>query len=541
MATSPAPVSDPAINALEEPKGSLLDSKFAKSSPGKAGTIIFAIALLAGVIYIGRNLSVDLAVVHSPSVFPFILLGIALFIALAFEFVNGFHDTANAVATCIYTHSLEPHIAVVYSGIMNFIGVLLSSGTVAYSIVQLLPVELILKVSKGSGFAMVFALLVAAILWNLATWWRGLPASSSHTMVGSVIGVGIANQLMHGRSGVSGVDMDQVLKVGKALLVSPLVGFVMAALLFLLFKLVARDPRLYKAPEGTEPPPFYIRLLLIGTCGGVSYFHGSNDGQKGMGLIMLILVGTVPTAYALNHTVSNKDVQTFAAVSTQAINALRGLQLRVARRGSRGDAGQRPQPDVPHQRSHQPAAKNRSEDERGRYEGARQLPRVPRQIDQVHPNLGKGGSGSRSWPGHDDRLEAHRDHGRREDRQDAPDLRAGRLGGDHRDDHHLAGRHLRRSGQYDPRTELRHRRHHGLERQWSAAGDGKKYRPGVGLYPACRSPAFGRFVLALQQVGWRVEIFAAIWRGRPLCRPFSFAALSRRPRALYTHTCTHEP
>src|SRR6202035_4800009 len=107
-------------------------------------------------------------------------------------------------------------------------------------------------------------------------------ASSSHSMVGSVIGVGIANQLMHGRSGVSGVDMDQVLKVGKALLVSPLVGFVMAALLFLLFKLVARDPRLYKAPEGTEPPPFYIRLLLIGTCGGVSYFHGSNDGQKGM-------------------------------------------------------------------------------------------------------------------------------------------------------------------------------------------------------------------------------------------------------------------
>ena len=326
MATSPAPVSDPAINALEEPKGSLLDSKFAKSSPGKAGTIIFAIALLAGVIYIGRNLSVDLAVVHSPSVFPFILLGIALFIALAFEFVNGFHDTANAVATCIYTHSLEPHIAVVYSGIMNFIGVLLSSGTVAYSIVQLLPVELILKVSKGSGFAMVFALLVAAILWNLATWWRGLPASSSHTMVGSVIGVGIANQLMHGRSGVSGVDMDQVLKVGKALLVSPLVGFVMAALLFLLFKLVARDPRLYKAPEGTAPPPFYIRLLLIGTCGGVSYFHGSNDGQKGMGLIMLILVGTVPTAYALNHTVSNKDVQTFAAVSTQAISALHNYE-----------------------------------------------------------------------------------------------------------------------------------------------------------------------------------------------------------------------
>jgi PiT family inorganic phosphate transporter len=141
-------------------------------------------------------------------------------------------------------------------------------------------------------------------------------------MIGSIIGVGVANQLMHGRSGLSGVDMTQVKKVFTALLVSPLVGFGMAAILFFLFKFLARDPRLYKAPEGTAPPPFYIRLLLIGTCGGVSYFHGSNDGQKGMGLIMLILVGTVPTAYALNHTVSAKEVQTFAAVSTQVAGAL---------------------------------------------------------------------------------------------------------------------------------------------------------------------------------------------------------------------------
>ncbi|HEY1744332.1 MAG TPA: anion permease [Granulicella sp.] len=320
------PVSEASVLASSSSHGSVLDAKLSKSSPGKWGGIIFGVMLLAGIIYIGTHLSSDLSVVHSASVFPFILLGIALFIALGFEFVNGFHDTANAVATCIYTHSLEPHIAVVYSGIMNFIGVLLSSGTVAYAIVQLLPVELILKVSKGSGFAMVFALLVAAILWNLATWWRGLPASSSHTMIGSVIGVGVANQLIHGRSGVSGVDMDQVTKVFKALLVSPLVGFAMAAALFLLFKLVARDPRLYKAPEGTAPPPFYIRALLVLTCGGVSYFHGSNDGQKGMGLIMLILVGTVPTAYALNHTVGKGEVQTFAAVSTQVAGALHNYE-----------------------------------------------------------------------------------------------------------------------------------------------------------------------------------------------------------------------
>jgi PiT family inorganic phosphate transporter len=314
--------SDPAILALNEPQGSLLDSKFAKTSPGKWGAIGFAAMLLIGIIYIGHSLTVDLSVVHSATVFPYILLGIALFIALGFEFVNGFHDTANAVATCIYTHSLEPHIAVVYSGIMNFIGVLLSSGLVAFSIVNLLPVELILKVSSGSGFAMVFALLVAAILWNLATWFKGLPASSSHTMIGSVIGVGIANQMMHGHSGVSGVDMTQVQKVFTALLVSPLVGFVIAGVLFFLFKLLARDPRLYKAPEGSAPPPLYIRCLLILTCGGVSYFHGSNDGQKGMGLIMLILVGTVPTAYALNHAVGQKDVQSFAVVSSQTAGVL---------------------------------------------------------------------------------------------------------------------------------------------------------------------------------------------------------------------------
>jgi PiT family inorganic phosphate transporter len=301
---------------------SMLDEKLEKSSVGKWGGIAFAVMLIAGIAYIATQLGSDLSIVHNATVFPFILLGVALFIALGFEFVNGFHDTANAVATCIYTHSLEPHIAVVYSGIMNFIGVLLSSGLVAFSIVNLLPVELILKVSSGSGFAMVFALLIAAILWNLATWWRGLPASSSHTMIGSVIGVGVAYSIMKGRGGLSGIDMEQVKKVFTALLVSPVVGFVMASVLFLLFKLVARDPRLYKAPEGTAPPPFYIRCLLILTCGGVSYFHGSNDGQKGMGLIMLILVGTVPTAYALNHTVSAKEVQTFAAVSTQVAGAL---------------------------------------------------------------------------------------------------------------------------------------------------------------------------------------------------------------------------
>ena len=304
------------------PTGSILDEKLKKSSPGKIGIIVFALILVGGVGYIVGKLAQDLSPVHTGSIFPYFLLGLALLIALGFEFVNGFHDTANAVATCIYTHALEPHVAVVYSGILNFIGVLTSSGAVAFAIITLLPVELILKVSAGSGFAMVFALLVAAILWNLATWYRGLPASSSHTMIGSIIGVGLANQLMHGTSGTSGVDWSQATKVFKALLFSPLVGFIGAALLFLLFKLVMRDPRLYEAPKGSAPPPFYIRILLILTCGGVSFAHGSNDGQKGMGLIMLILVGTVPTAYALNHAVSASQVQTFAAVSQQTSDAI---------------------------------------------------------------------------------------------------------------------------------------------------------------------------------------------------------------------------
>jgi PiT family inorganic phosphate transporter len=313
MATSPV------IPALEEkPQVSALDAKMANSKSGKIGVMVFAVASVIGIGFVASRLVADLSVVHATSVFPYVLLGIALFIALGFEFVNGFHDTANAVATVIYTHSLEPHIAVVYSGVLNFIGVLMSSGAVAYSVIVLLPVELILKVSSGAGFAMVFALLIAAILWNLATWWRGLPASSSHTMIGSIIGVGVANQIMQGNSGTAGVDWSQVTKVFSALFWSPVIGFGVAAILFLLLKFVLRDPRLYKAPEGAEPPPFYIRALLILTCGGVSYAHGSNDGQKGMGLIMLILVGTVPTAYALNHAISPKDTQTFIAVSTQA-------------------------------------------------------------------------------------------------------------------------------------------------------------------------------------------------------------------------------
>src|ERR1700728_2308947 len=300
---------------------SVLDQKL-RRSPDKIGMLVFGVVLVIGVGYAGHSLLRDLSAMHSSSVLPYILLGIALLVALGFEFVNGFHDTANAVATVIYTHSLEPHIAVVWSGFWNFLGVLTSSGLVAFGIVSLLPVELILQVGSKAGFAMVFALLVAAIIWNLGTWWFGLPASSSHTLIGSVIGVGIANQLMNGRSGTSGVDWGQAANIGKALILSPIVGFGCAGLLLLLAKALIKDPKLYTAPEGTAPPPFYIRCLLILTCTGVSFFHGSNDGQKGMGLIMLILIGTVPTAYALNHAITYQDSQDFIAVSQQAATVL---------------------------------------------------------------------------------------------------------------------------------------------------------------------------------------------------------------------------
>jgi inorganic phosphate transporter, PiT family len=300
---------------------SKVSAKLAKR-PGRIGITGFLIVLVIGLIYAASQLISDLSVVHSPTIFPYVVLGIALLIALGFEFVNGFHDTANAVATVIYTHSLEPHMAVVWSGIWNFIGVLVSTGAVAFGIVSLLPVELILQVGSHAGFAMVFALLFAAIIWNLGTWWLGLPSSSSHTLIGSIIGVGIANQLLAPKRGTSGVDWGQAAHVGKSLLISPLVGFACAALLLMLMKWVIPNKSLYQAPVGEAPPPFWIRCLLLLTCTGVSFAHGSNDGQKGMGLIMLILIGTVPTAYALNRTVSAQHSTDFVAVAAQASDVL---------------------------------------------------------------------------------------------------------------------------------------------------------------------------------------------------------------------------
>ena len=290
--------------------------------PGKVGRYAFLAVLAAGMLYTGFSVFSDISATGASllPLLPYLLLGAALLIALGFEFVNGFHDTANAVATVIYTHSLPPHTAVIWSGLANFAGVVLSSGAVAFGIISLLPVELILQVGSSAGFAMVFALLIAAIIWNLGTWWLGLPASSSHTMIGSVIGVGVANALMHGRDGTSGVDWAQATKVGYSLLLSPVLGFFLAALLLLALRAVVKTPALYEEPKGNAPPPLPIRCLLILTCTGVSFAHGSNDGQKGMGLIMLILVGTAPISYALNRAMPADQFSGFAAAAqvTQA-------------------------------------------------------------------------------------------------------------------------------------------------------------------------------------------------------------------------------
>jgi PiT family inorganic phosphate transporter len=313
----------------ETPRTSRFDYK-----PHPFAKLLFTALLVGGMAYAGWSVLADTrGVGEELALGVFAFLALALLIALGFEFVNGFHDTANAVATVIYTNSMPAHFAVVWSGFFNFLGVMLSSGAVAYSIITLLPVDLILNVGSASGFAMIFALLLAAVLWNLATWYVGLPNSSSHTLIGSVLGVGFANQLIQAgsRGGTAGVDWSQAQKVLTGLWMAPLIGFFAALLLLLVMRAVIRRPDLYKAPEGDKAPPRGVRALLIFTCTAVSFSHGSNDGQKGMGLIMLILIGCAPTAYALNRTLPASATPAFvetANVATTTFDARsRGIEM----------------------------------------------------------------------------------------------------------------------------------------------------------------------------------------------------------------------
>ncbi len=285
--------------------------------------LLFFALVAAGIGYAAFSVMSETASVGetlATSTIAFLFL--ALLIALGFEFVNGFHDTANAVATVIYTNSMPAPVAVVWSGLFNFLGVMFSTGAVAYSIIALLPVELILNVGSGAGFAMIFALLLGAILWNLATWYVGLPNSSSHALIGSIMGVGLANQLIGGAGVGAGVDWGQAQKIFTGLLLAPVIGFIGAFVLLKLMQMLLRNPALFTSPEGDAPPPTGIRALLIFTCTAVSFAHGGNDGQKGMGLIMLILIGCAPTAYALNRSLAPDTTPAFVQSMQVSSDAL---------------------------------------------------------------------------------------------------------------------------------------------------------------------------------------------------------------------------
>jgi phosphate/sulfate permease len=248
-----------------------------------------------------------------------IFFAVALAVAFGFEFINGFHDTANAVTTVIYTRTLRPIPAVLYSGVLNFLGVLLGGTAVAFSIVNLLPVDLLIESASVRAVVMVLSLLLAGVIWNLATWWLGLPVSSSHTLIGSILGVGLANSLLT-RGDWRGVNWSKAVEVGLSLLISPALGFVAAAGLLLAMKRLLREPRLYHPPDEGDTPPRWVRGVLLATCGGVSLAHGSNDGQKGMGLILLALIGFLPTHYALdlNHPSRAREIRA-AAVAIHGV------------------------------------------------------------------------------------------------------------------------------------------------------------------------------------------------------------------------------
>lgn len=229
-----------------------------------------------------------------------LFLILCLLAAVVFEFINGFHDTANAVATVIYTHSLKPTIAVVWSGFWNFIGVNVGGIAVAIGIINLLPTEVLVDQNLSHNIAMVLSLILTAVIWNLTTWYFGLPCSSSHSLIGSIFGVGLAFMLLPGSHTIA-LNWSKVVEVILSLLISPIIGFGLALLLMLLLRRVIKNKDIFKETQGKKPPPLWIRSILVLTCTSVSYAHGSNDGQKGVGLIMLILIAFAPAFFALDR------------------------------------------------------------------------------------------------------------------------------------------------------------------------------------------------------------------------------------------------
>lgn len=242
-----------------------------------------------------------------------IILLVCLLCVCAFEFINGFHDTANAVATVIYTNTLKPQVAVVLSGTLNFFGVLFGGITVAMGIATLLPLEAVMNPNTAISVGIIISILISAIIWNLGTWYYGIPASSSHTLIGSIIGSTMAFSLYQHHN-LQLVNWEKASEIGLSLLISPLFGFALAMFLVWFLKNIYPSPSLFKAPNATDVPPTWIRGILIFTCGSVSFWHGSNDGQKGVGLLMVILIALVPLHFALN---SELDLPALHKVQTE--------------------------------------------------------------------------------------------------------------------------------------------------------------------------------------------------------------------------------
>lgn len=237
-----------------------------------------------------------------------VLLILCIVLACFFEFINGFHDTANAVATVIYTNSMRPTVAVVYSGLLNFAGVMFGGIAVAMGIVNLLPTHVLVDTDPYHGIAMILALLLSAIIWNFGTWYFGIPSSSSHTLIGSILGIGIAFTFLPGDYGLSAVNWDKAKDTGMALLLSPLLGFSVAIIVMFIFKRLIKNDIIYKEPVPGKKPPIWIRMMLWATCGMVSFFHGQNDGQKGVGLVMLILISVLPFHYSIDGDVNLQSI-----------------------------------------------------------------------------------------------------------------------------------------------------------------------------------------------------------------------------------------
>lgn len=475
-------------------------------------------------------------------------VGISLVLALAFvltfEFINGFHDTANAVATVIYTKAMSPYRAVMLSGVFNFLGVLLGGVGVAYAIVHLLPVELLINVNTGHGLAMVFSLLAAAIAWNLGTWYFGIPASSSHTLIGSILGVGLANALITDVPLAEGINWQKAIDIGLSLIFSPLAGFMVAALVLLGLKWWRPLSKMHKTPETRREldekkhPPFWNRLVLVLSAMAVSFVHGSNDGQKGIGLIMLVLIGIVPAKFVLDL---NSTTYQIERTRDAALHLSQFYQRHTDTLGDMLALGKSNGSEMPQfyrcdPKQTEPTINALLRDLRGvpsyndldadeRVQVRRYLlclddtakkvgklsdlpAREKADLEKLRKDLTATTEYAPFWviiavalalgigTMVGCRLEARSAHCRREDRQAGHDLRPGHERADHRRRRHRHGQHLQPAGVHHPRAVLRRGRDHGGEQERPARRHRAQHPDGLGTHPADFDGAVRRPVLA---------------------------------------------